>query len=279
MVKVSIIVPVYNCSKFLRRCLDSLINQTLTDIEIICINDGSTDNSEEIIKSYKDERIKLISKHSEGPSIARNIGIEQSKGEYVGFVDSDDWVDKNFFEKLYFTAQKYNADIATAGIIRLHKFNKKTYLKFNKETYTTDFQEKIILCDLPDKSYVWNKIYRLSSFKENGLTFEEGRYYEDVVFTPQALYKIKSMVTVPNIYYYYWRSSGSIVTLRNEKANTDSEWAHKKAEAFLTEHNIDISMFKTYTKRIKFLGFSIFKIVTKGNKKSYRLFNIIKWDA
>ena len=98
MNKVSIIVPVYNIEKYLAKCLDSLINQTLEDIEIICVNDGSTDNSAEILNEYaqKDCRIKIINQDNAGLSAARNTGINAANGEYIGYVDSDDWIDLNF---------------------------------------------------------------------------------------------------------------------------------------------------------------------------------------
>ena len=277
---VSIIVPVYNCAQFLNRCMDSLVNQTLKDIEIICINDGSTDNSPEILQEYaaKDSRIKIINKENGGLSSARNRGLAAAQGEYLGFVDSDDWVDLDFFEKLYNAAKKYDTDIATGGIIRLHKYNQKYHLKFDKETVTSDFREKLVLCDLPDKSYVWNKIYKREMFVKCNLKFEEGRYYEDIVFSPQSLYYLKTMVTVPDTYYYYWRHSKSIVRLKTKKTNDDKSWALKTAEDFLKSHNIDLSDNKTHTKRYKIFGLSVFKISTKGKTRSYRLFNIIKWS-
>ena len=107
-IKVSIIVPVYNVEKYLKRCLDSITNQTLKELEIICINDGSTDNSLKILKQYahKDKRISIINKQNEGLSVARNTGMEAASGEYIGFVDSDDWIDLDFYKKLYTTAKK-----------------------------------------------------------------------------------------------------------------------------------------------------------------------------
>ena len=103
MTKVSIIVPVYNVEKYLERCLDSLINQTLTNIEIVCINDGSTDNSGKILDDYaaKDNRIKVIHQNNAGQAVARNNGLKIANGNYINFVDSDDWVDLDFIEKLY----------------------------------------------------------------------------------------------------------------------------------------------------------------------------------
>ena len=113
-IKVSVIVPVYNVEKYLRQCLDSIINQTLKEIEILCINDGSTDSSPEILKEYeeKDSRIKIINKKNAGLSAARNQGLELAKGEYVSFIDSDDWINETFCEALYTAAKKYDSDIA-----------------------------------------------------------------------------------------------------------------------------------------------------------------------
>ena len=113
MPKVSVIIPIYNTEKYLRKCLDSVCNQTLSDIEIICVNDCSTDNSLEILEEYasKDNRIKLIDfKENKGAAVARNAGIDEAKGEYIGFVDSDDFIDLDFYEKLYNKAVKSGAD-------------------------------------------------------------------------------------------------------------------------------------------------------------------------
>ena len=115
-IKVSIIVPVYNVEKYLRQCLDSLINQTLQEIEIICVDDGSTDNSSNILSDYaqKDSRIIVHRQENQGLANARNAGLKLANGEYIGFLDSDDFVDIDFFEKLYQAASSDNADIARA---------------------------------------------------------------------------------------------------------------------------------------------------------------------
>lgn len=278
MAKVSIIVPVYNVEKYLRKCLDSLINQTLKDIEIICINDGSTDKSLEILEEYKnrDSRIILLNQENSGQSVARNRGIEIAKGEYLGFVDPDDWVDLDYYEKLYNAASTNDADIAVGGIIRVTGIKKKKFLNFEKETITDNTNLKFELCDVPEKSYVWNKIYKTEKLKEIGLEFEKGIFYEDCIFTPQALFFLEKMVTVPNIYYYYLRRGNSTVKQRSEKANADNVYAHKKANNFIKEHNIDISSHEPKTYRFKIFGVTIFKIRQKGKKKQYALFNIIK---
>lgn len=278
MTKISIIVPVYNVEKYLRKCLDSLINQTLKDIEIICINDGSTDKSLEILEEYKnrDSRIILLNQENSGQSIARNNGIKKATGEYIGFVDPDDWVDLDYYEKLYNAASTNDTDIAVGGIIRVTGIKKKKFLNFEKETLTDNTNLKFELCDVPEKSYVWNKIYKTEKLKEIGLEFEKGIFYEDCIFTPQALFYLGKIATVPNIYYYYLRRGNSTVKQRSEKANADNVYAHKKANDFIKEHNIDISSHEPKTYRFKIFGVTIFKIRQIGKRKQYALFNIIK---
>ena len=277
-IRVSVIIPIYNTEKFLSRCLDSIINQTLEDIEIICINDGSTDNSLKILNQYakKDKRIKIVDKNNEGQATARNIGIDMAQGEFIGFVDSDDWVDLFYFENLYNCANFFSTDIAVAGIIRQNKFSKSYHLKFDKPSITDDVNLKFKLCDVPDKSYVVNKIYKTDSLKKANIKFEDGIYYEDVIFTPLALYYLKTLVTVPEIYYYYWRHNKSTVRQRNNKINQDSVYAHKKAKNFCKEHNIDISELEVKTTRLKLFGLTIVKIIKKGQNKIFCLFNIFK---
>lgn len=278
-IAVSVIVPVYNVEKYLTRCLDSLVNQTLKNIEIICINDGSTDNSTEILNEYaqKNSRIVAITQENAGLSATRNKGIDIAKGKYIGFVDSDDWVSLDFFEKLFQAAEKYQADIAVGNIIRLHKFHKKFHLKIQREEVTEDINQKFLLCDCPEMSYVWNKIYRSDSLRQSNLRFTDGMIYEDVIFTPQALYYLQKMVTVPYTSYYYWRRNDSIVVTNSEKANSDKIKALKIAEDFIKEHDIDVSKQKVETSRFKIFGVTVFKTQTRNHKTRYILFNIFKF--
>ena len=136
MQKVSVIISVYNVEKYLARCLDSVINQTLKDIEIICVNDGSTDNSAQILEEYaqKDERIKVITQVNSGLSEARNTGMSASTGEFIAFLDSDDFVDLDFYEALYNSAVKNNCEIACGNIIRENdKKKRKPFVDYDKE--------------------------------------------------------------------------------------------------------------------------------------------------
>ena len=167
--------------------------------------------------------------------------------------------------------------MAASGIIRLHKWNKKFHLKFEEEKVTDNTDEKFEICDVPELSYVWNKIYKRESFMSKNLRFEEGIFFEDVIMTPKILYSLGKLITVPDTYYYYWRNPNSTVTKRTDKVNNDSIYAHNKAMEFIKEHNIDISSHEPITKRYKFFGITILKIRQKGNKKVTSLFNIIKW--
>ena len=187
--KVSIIIPVYNAEKYLERALSSLINQTLSDIEIICVNDGSTDSSLEILERFsnRDGRIVVITQPNSGQSSARNLGLKLAKGEYIGFLDADDWVEPDCFEKLYSKAN--GSDISICSIKVCSKGEEKTddsYLSLrvfpknlDYRTFThvdcADFLFRI--CVTP-----WNKIYRREFLEIFSIKFVEGVNFEDNIF-------------------------------------------------------------------------------------------------
>lgn len=221
MIKLSIIVPVYNVTEYLERCLNSLINQTLNEIEIICVNDGSTDNSLCILEKFAelDKRIKIINQKNKGLSGARNTGIKLVQGEYFGFLDSDDWVDLDYFEKLYKRAKNCDADISLGDFIRKGKFKHKIRLKLNKEEEFVGDNEKFYGSQFYHFPCVWNKIYKTSKF--NDLRFIEGIYFEDGPYTIQALHRANKVVTCCNTYLYYFVNPNSIVKTLNKKKEQD----------------------------------------------------------
>ena len=135
MVAVTIIIPIYNCERYLSKCLDSAINQTLKNIEIICVDDGSTDSTPKILHEYsdKDSRIIVITQKNSKQGCARNRGLEIAKGEYVTFLDSDDWLDANYCELLYNAVKKIDVNIAVANIIRKKKNKQRHHLKLKFE--------------------------------------------------------------------------------------------------------------------------------------------------
>lgn len=278
--KVSVIVPVYNVERYLENCLNTLINQTLPDIEIICINDGSKDNSLNILKNFasKDERIRIIDKDNEGLSAARNDGLKAACGEYVGYVDSDDWVSLDFFEKLYDAAKRNDCDVACGNIIRCGKKVQKYKVQYKEEKYITAKLEKIKAVEIPRYNYVWNKIYRRDSLLKLDLPFPVGRFYEDMGWSIKVIYYLNGLVTVPDCAYFYRKNEFSIVSTKSPKHLSDCLKSEKEMIVFANEKNLEILNGYKFVKRdrIKFLGINLLKtFYYYPNTKKYMLFGLI----
>lgn len=281
MAKVSVIVPVYNVEKYLKRCLDSLINQTLSDIDIICINDGSKDSSLQILEQYaqKDSRIVIYNQENSGLSVARNTGLEHASGEYIGFVDSDDWVDLDFYEKLYKSAKNNNADIAVADFIREHPNKKPKRLKLKEEKIYTTPEDKFMICKVHREGCVWNKIYRTEFIKSINLKFVPKMYYEDRDFTIRSLYFSKKLVTTPNTYYRYFVNPKSIVNKRRNYIQDEHYIiVRQQVLQFIKEHNIKVpdGLYKAEIYRYKLFGKTLFTIKESINSKYIFLFGKIQ---
>lgn len=278
MTKLSIIVPVYNVEKYLPKCLESLIKQTLKDIEIICVNDGSIDNSLAILKEFasKDSRIKIIDNQHQGVAKTRNTGIEQSTGEYIGFVDSDDYIDIDFFEKLYNSATKSNSDIAIASILKHKNFFNIYNAKYTKEETAITIQDKIKLCE--DKKhfffYAWNKIYHSGFIKENNIKFSEGQIYEDVMFAIKALYYSNKIISVYGTKYHYIEHENSLTKYKDKTGEKEHDLikAYSELQEFCNSKNIEIpERLNYYTKE----NFGFILNLYKGKYQSkIQLFNI-----
>lgn len=278
MTKLSIIVPVYNVEKYLPKCLESLIKQTLKDIEIICVNDGSMDNSLAILKEFasKDSRIRIIDNQHQGVAKTRNTGIEQSTGEYIGFVDSDDYIDLDFFEKLYNSATKSNSDIAIASILKHKNFFNIYNAKYTKEETAITIQDKIKLCE--DKKhfffYAWNKIYHSGFIKENNIKFSEGQIYEDVMFAIKALYYSNKIISVYGTKYHYIEHENSLTKYKDKTGEKEHDLikAYSELQEFCNSKNIEISeRLNYYTKE----NFGFILNLYKGKYQSkIQLFNI-----
>ena len=242
VVKVSVIVPIYNTEIYIEKCLNSLVNQTLRDIEIICVNDGSTDNSMITVRKFanKDPRIKIFEQENKKQGAARNAGMRIATGEYIGFVDSDDWVDLDYYEKLYNAAKKYNSDLALGTNVRTGKGKTKKRLNITEEKFVTSMQEKFDICNLHKDACPTNKIYRSEFLKENNITWPEGCFCEDKMFSTQAVYYANGIVSVPKIHYFYFRRPNSTVkTKKSQKKYDDRDEARKQILKFLTSKNVD----------------------------------------
>ncbi len=280
-IKVSVIVPVFNTEEYITKCLNSLVNQTLKEIEIIVIDDGSTDASCEIVKSFmkSDSRIILINQKNAKQGAARNIGINYATGEYVGFVDSDDWVDLNYFERLYITAKQYDSDLSLATNVRIGNGKTKKRLIIEKESFVQNLQEKIDICKLWKDACPTNKIYRLSFLKEHNIAFPEGVYCEDKIFTTKAVFYSNGISTTPNVYYYYFRNPNSTVNARKNKKINDfyRESARKDVLNFLKSKNITLrdKDFWAIKKEYKFLNITLWRIKESFNTEKHYLFGLV----
>lgn len=279
MPKVSVIVPVYNVEKYLARCLDSLVAQTLEDLEIICVNDGSTDNSADILAKYaeKDDRITIITQSNAGISEARNVGMKKATGEFVGFVDSDDFIEKDFYEKLYTSAIKNNADIACSSVIRENEKKKKILIEYKKEQVATSTKEKFELAYIPEHCYIWNKICNRKKLENTGIEFIKGLVYEDIIYTPSVIEALNNMVVVPNLFYHYWKHSNSLIKIASDKSRADKIFAKKHLLNLCIKNNIKLTMKDTLLqkKEYYFFGIKILKVYIYRATKKYYLFGLL----
>lgn len=276
MLKVSVIVPVYNVKKYLIRCLDSIIEQTLKDIEIICVDDGSDDGSELILKYYADKGlIKVFSQQNLGVSAARNLGIKNASGDFISFVDADDYIEPEFLEQLYNTAIKYCADVACGSIIRENEKEKVELLAYNDICSAESVRDKFILAGIPQSNYVWNKIYKRQEILSNNLSFLEGTVYEDYLFTSQALEKLGRLVSVPNVSYHYFKHSESLIKNDSDKNRADKLAAHSTLVERCLKHNIYLEKDVLMSKEEIFLfSLKLLKIYSYRASKIYYLFGL-----
>ena len=229
---ISVIVPAYNAKDYLKECLDSICNQSYKNLEIICINDGSTDNSEEIMRDYakKDSRIKILSQHNQGISISRNNGIERAQGEYIFFLDSDDTIEPNAIETLYKRAHQTQADIVICNL------NKVTPSDENKEKYQIwkriDSKGKIhiqedmpLTFDTQDISeyiyitpcYAWNKLYKTEFLKKHEIRFVPHIIYEDIIYLTDIILSNPQMSYCSEALYNYRMRDDSLCHRTDKK--------------------------------------------------------------
>ncbi|WP_020003322.1 glycosyltransferase family 2 protein [Brachyspira innocens] len=216
MIKVSVIIPVYNSEKYLEKCLDSVVNQTLKEIEIICIDDCSSDNSYSILEKYreKDNRIIIIkNKTNQGIGKNRNIGIKNASGEYLAFIDNDDFYSNNFLYDLFYTAKKYDSDICyTHSIFRGSEDydilddndikNDDYLIDYTLPSYFYLYSDKGVYNDRLWPWEVWGKIWKREFIIKNNITFIDSNYFEDLVFLLESIVYSPKISVNNNAKYY-----------------------------------------------------------------------------
>lgn len=219
MVKISVIIPLYNAEKYLKKCIDSVLNQTIKDIEIILINDGSTDDSEKIVDKYiKENKANIIkyNQRNQGQAVARNKGIELAQGEFVTFIDSDDYIDKTMLEDLYNEAKIKDLDIVICDYFEEQE-DKLIYKKQILREHTDLIKDYILFVAGP-----CNKIIKTKVLKENNIRFPKNIFYEDIAIMPALIIYSKQIGYIKKPYYYYVIRKNSTMrqTTYNQKLDT-----------------------------------------------------------
>ena len=257
--QVSIIVPAYNVENYIERCLNSLVNQTFKDIEIITINDGSTDKSLELLNKYakEDIRVSVIDLGDEGVSYCRNLGVEKANGKYIMFVDSDDWIDSNMIEAMYKKAEENKLDLVMCSYIREFKdhskekiFNLPEEIIYKEDKVKNELLRKLVgpvkeeLSNpemLDALGTVWGKLYRADILKENKLKFvdlSEIGSAEDTLFNIFTFNYLKKVMFLNKPMYHYWRDNPKSVTSQyNPKLKEQRKVFFKYISDFLKENN------------------------------------------
>ena len=269
MVKVSVIVPVYNVEAYLDRCLNSLVNQTLGEIQIIVVNDGSKDGSYQIVEKYREtnsDKIVYVEKKNGGLSDARNAGLPFANGEYIGFVDGDDYVDEAMFEKMYRMARDRNSDMIICDYY--HDYGKKLiYKNSSVGSISNDI--------FAQKEVAWNKIVNREIIKNAGILFPVGLQYEDKEFFYKIILHVNKFDFVREPLYYYVQRSDSIVYTYNEKTRDvfsilDNVIEYYKKNNLYEKYNAQFE----YRCIISMLSASFFRMVKiKDNKLRKAILN------
>lgn len=265
---LSIVIPVYNVEAYVEKCIRSCVQQNVsTDLfEIIVVNDGSLDKSLAICEELQQEisNLYIISQENKGLSGARNTGLRQAKGDYVWFIDSDDWIDENCLNKIFENVLRYKSEIFWLG----HRvvFNDKVYDSFRPKVIDTpiDGMQFFQTC-LNELFYIWKFVYKRSFLLENELFFYEGIIYEDLEFTPRALFKARTCLTISELYYNYLMRNGSIINNFTHKNIDHLFFIYKRLRTFMIENEVPTSFYQSCYKSIVNSAVNSLRIAVRFN--------------
>ncbi|MGN0473409.1 MAG: glycosyltransferase family 2 protein [Lachnospiraceae bacterium] len=236
MADISVIVPVYNMEKYLEKCLDSLVKQTLDSIEIVCIDDGSTDSSPDILKKYESkypQKVRVLHKENGGQAIARNLGIQQSTGRYIGFVDSDDYVHADMFAVLFETIERTQCDLVECDYTYIDEADKP----LKKYGHVRKYSDKKDMFHNPLVS-PWNKLFRREVLIDHQITFPEGVIYEDTAFFLKVIPYINSWEFVDRVFVYHYYHETSTMNANKSLRVSNIFPVLEDAILFYRERNI-----------------------------------------
>lgn len=245
--KISIIIPAYNTAKYIKKCLDSLLFQTLSSIEIIIVDDVSTENMDDVYAKFSKYPNVIILKNKEhiGPGGARNKGLEIATGEYVGFCDSDDWVELDTFEKITAAMDRHNCDVGICSMERVYDFGRSSYNICNYKTeyiFNSDMATRIFLqqydVGITIPHHCTNKVFRRSFLNKIGARFEENIYFQGKLFCLYTFLKADSIICVPDAKYKHFKRTNSIIQSFDEKHLSDFGKSMRIAKNYLIQANV-----------------------------------------
>lgn len=246
---ISVVVPIYNVEMYLEQCLDSICGQSYADIEIILVDDGSTDSSGKICDNYaeQDERITVIHKKNGGLSDARNTGLKKSSGKYIVFIDSDDYIDEKFVEILHRGFADEQVDISMCQYFELYETEKRFPRSENRfeEDLTLNNDEafeNFLVEKYPGFVVAWNKMYRTSLFRENSIIYPVGKIHEDCFTTWKLFLKSDKIVVSALPLYFYRQRKNSIMSNSNLDKEIDLVEAYSEVLRYCYENNTNIDM-------------------------------------
>lgn len=278
-VKVSVIMPIFNAADYLRPALDSVISQTLRDIEIICVDDGSTDNSLEILKEYQqnDERIRIVTETNAGPALARNNGIRRARGEYIAFLDDDDFYEPRFLEALYDMAKEHDLDVAISDY-DIYNMRRSTFQKAAPEDHEEIFEQGRVTSksEYPDHIFsstngsAWNKLFRRSFVVNKELKFlPDVKMYEDVYFVVTALSLAERIEKHPSVLVHHRVHDDQTRVKMFRKYYSQVPVIYVKIKEFLMHSGMFSPLFSSYLNMTATRCFKIYRVLGSDAKASF----------
>lgn len=253
MPKLSVVVPVYNTAEYIPHCIDSILSQTMSDFELILVNDGSTDSSAEVVDAYKEKDPRIIAIHKEngGLSDARNTGMRIAQGTYIQFIDGDDYIEPTMFEKCIQKLEETQADIVMFDIYQYYmSTGEKEIIKnpfSSQQTYSLEDTPTLLT---NTKNCAWNKMYRLSLFQDNGIEYPYGYYYEDLGTTYRLIARAKKIAFLNEpLYDYLQDRPGNITQQFNEKVYHVLDMVKLVMDDYKA-----LGIYEKYYEELKYLG-------------------------